>query len=43
MLILLDNTYQADYDSDIDDILNILRHEHDYYKQHKILLVRTLK
>ncbi|MFK5971465.1 MAG: TIR domain-containing protein [Candidatus Marithrix sp.] len=38
-----DNTCQADYDSDIDDILNILRHEQEYYKQHKILLVRALK
>jgi formylglycine-generating enzyme required for sulfatase activity/WD40 repeat protein len=38
-----DNTCQADYDSDIDDILNILRHEHEYYKQHKVLLARALK
>ena len=38
-----DNTCQADYDSDIDDILNIFRHEQEYYKQHKILLVRALK
>jgi hypothetical protein len=38
-----DNTCQADYDSDIDDILNILRHDAEYYKQHKALLVRALK
>jgi hypothetical protein len=33
-----DNTYQADYDSDIDDILNILHQDQEYYEQHKILL-----
>ncbi|MCK5718921.1 MAG: TIR domain-containing protein, partial [Thiomargarita sp.] len=38
-----DNTCQADYDSDIDDILNILRQDQEYYKQHKILLARALK
>ncbi|MDM8559459.1 SUMF1/EgtB/PvdO family nonheme iron enzyme [Candidatus Parabeggiatoa sp. HSG14] len=38
-----DNTCQADYDSDIDDILNILRHDHEYYEQHKMLLARALK
>ncbi|RKZ71729.1 MAG: hypothetical protein DRR19_32425, partial [Candidatus Parabeggiatoa sp. nov. 1] len=38
-----DNTCQADYDSDIDDILNILRRDHDYYEQHKILLARAIK
>ena len=38
-----DNTCQADYDSDLDDILNILRRDADYYKQHKALLVRALK
>ncbi len=38
-----DNTCQADYDSDIDDILNILKHEQEYYKQHKVLLARALK
>ncbi|RKZ90949.1 MAG: hypothetical protein DRR19_08630, partial [Candidatus Parabeggiatoa sp. nov. 1] len=37
------NTCQADYDSDIDDILNILRRDHDYYEQHKILLARAIK
>ncbi|MDM8565600.1 toll/interleukin-1 receptor domain-containing protein [Candidatus Halobeggiatoa sp. HSG11] len=31
------------YDSNIDDILNILHHELEYYKQHKVLLVRALK
>ncbi|MDM8558104.1 TIR domain-containing protein, partial [Candidatus Parabeggiatoa sp. HSG14] len=38
-----DNTCQADYDSDIDDILNILCLDHEYYEQHKILLARALK
>ncbi|HDN27968.1 MAG TPA: TIR domain-containing protein, partial [Thioploca sp.] len=38
-----DNTCQADYDGDIDDILNILRHDQAYYEQHKVLLARTLK
>jgi len=38
-----DNTCQADYDSDIDDILNILRLDHEYYEQHKVLLARALK
>ena len=38
-----DNTCQADYDSDIDDILNILRLAHEYYEQHKMLLARALK
>ncbi|RKZ90246.1 MAG: hypothetical protein DRR19_10605 [Candidatus Parabeggiatoa sp. nov. 1] len=38
-----DNTCQADYDSDIDDILNILRHDREYYEQHKVLLARSLK
>jgi WD40 repeat protein len=34
---------QADYDYNIDDILNILRHEQEYYEQHKVLLARALK
>jgi hypothetical protein len=38
-----DNTCQADYDSDIDDILNILRRDHEYFEQHKILLTRGIK
>jgi hypothetical protein len=38
-----DNRCQADYDSNIDEILNILKHEQAYYKQHKTLLVRALK
>jgi hypothetical protein len=38
-----DNTCQADYDSNIDDILNILRLDHEYYEQHKMLLARALK
>jgi len=38
-----DNTCQADYDSDIDDILNILRLDQEYYEQHKVLLARALK
>jgi WD40 repeat protein len=38
-----DNTCQADYDSDIDDILNILRQEQEYYEQHKVLLARALQ
>jgi WD40 repeat protein len=38
-----DNTCQADYDSDINDILNILKQDQDYHKQHKVLLVRALK
>jgi formylglycine-generating enzyme required for sulfatase activity len=38
-----DNTCQADYDSDIDDILNILRQDQAYYEQHKVLLARALK
>jgi hypothetical protein len=37
-----DKTCQADYDSDIDDILNILRQDQAYY-EHKILLDRALK
>jgi WD40 repeat protein/tetratricopeptide (TPR) repeat protein len=40
---LTDKTSQADYDSDINDILNFLKQEQDYYKQHKVLLVRALK
>ncbi len=35
-----DNTCQADYDSDIDDILNILRIDHEYYQQNKVFLAR---
>jgi len=38
-----ENTGQADYDNDIGEILNILRQEQSYYKQHKILLVYALK
>ncbi|RKZ43986.1 MAG: hypothetical protein DRR00_28920, partial [Candidatus Parabeggiatoa sp. nov. 3] len=38
-----ENTAHADYDSDIEEILNILKQEHDYHKQHKMLLVRALK
>jgi hypothetical protein len=38
-----DNTCQADYDSDIDDILNILRLDQEYYQQHKVFLARALK
>ncbi|MFK5969491.1 MAG: TIR domain-containing protein [Candidatus Marithrix sp.] len=38
-----DNISQSDYDSDIDDILNIFHHDQEYYEQHKILLVRSLK
>jgi len=38
-----DNKEQADYDKDIDDILNILREEENYFEEHKILLVRALK
>jgi hypothetical protein len=38
-----DNTCQADYDSDIDDILNILRLDQEYYEQHKVFLARALK
>jgi WD40 repeat protein len=38
-----DNQCQADYDSNIDDILNILRHDQEYYEQHKVLLARALK
>jgi hypothetical protein len=33
----------ADYDSKIDEILNLLAYEQDYYQQHKILLVRSRK
>jgi WD40 repeat protein len=32
-----------DYDSHIDEILNILRQDEEYYKQHKVLLARALK
>ena len=35
-----DNAGGAEYNSDIDDIL---QHELEYYKQHKVLLVRALK
>jgi formylglycine-generating enzyme required for sulfatase activity len=38
-----DNTCQADYDNDIDDILNILRLDQAYYEQHKVFLARALK
>ncbi len=38
-----DNTCQADYDSEIDDILNILRLVQEYYQQHKVFLARALK
>ncbi|RKZ75140.1 MAG: type IV secretion protein Rhs, partial [Candidatus Parabeggiatoa sp. nov. 1] len=37
------NTCQADYDSNIDDILNILRRDHDYFELHKNLLARAIK
>jgi WD40 repeat protein/tetratricopeptide (TPR) repeat protein len=40
---LTDNVCQADYESDIDDIFNILRRDQEYYKQHKVLLARALK
>jgi len=33
----------ADYDSKIDEILNILAYEQDYYQQHKVLLARSRK
>lgn len=38
-----DNQNQADYDSDIDDILNILWQENNYFEEHKQLLARALK
>ena len=38
-----DNRCQADYDSDIADILNILRQDKEYHEYHKVLLVRALK
>ncbi|MEK8016451.1 MAG: TIR domain-containing protein, partial [Candidatus Parabeggiatoa sp.] len=38
-----EKTSQADYESGIDEILNILKQDQDYYKQHKVLLVRALK
>jgi WD40 repeat protein/type IV secretory pathway VirB10-like protein len=38
-----DNTCQADYDNNIDDILNILRLDQEYYEQHKVFLARALK
>ncbi|RKZ73796.1 MAG: hypothetical protein DRR19_30630 [Candidatus Parabeggiatoa sp. nov. 1] len=38
-----DNSCQADYESDIDDIFNILRRDQEYYERHKILLARALK
>jgi WD40 repeat protein/tetratricopeptide (TPR) repeat protein len=38
-----DNTSQADYNSDIDDILNILQQDQKYYEQHKVLLARALQ
>ncbi|NJO17134.1 MAG: toll/interleukin-1 receptor domain-containing protein [Thioploca sp.] len=37
------NTCQADYDSHLNEILHILKQDQDYYKQHKVLLVRALK
>jgi formylglycine-generating enzyme required for sulfatase activity len=40
---LTNHTSQADYDSHLDEILNILKSDQDYYKQHKVLLVRALK
>jgi hypothetical protein len=40
---LTDNRCQADYDSDINELLNLLKQKQDYYKQHKVLLVKALK
>lgn len=38
-----DNVDQADFFSDVDDILNVLKHDKSYYEEHKILLVRALQ
>jgi len=38
-----DNQNQQDYDSNIADILNIVRQEQQYYEHHKILLVQALR
>ncbi|RKZ92985.1 MAG: hypothetical protein DRR19_02530 [Candidatus Parabeggiatoa sp. nov. 1] len=38
-----DNTCHADYDSDIDDILNILKHDYEYYKRHALNLTQLIK
>ncbi len=38
-----DNTEQADYDADIDQILNLLKKDQAYYEQHKILLARAIQ
>jgi len=40
---LTENTSEDDYDSHIDEILNILRQDEEYYKQHKVLLARAIK
>jgi hypothetical protein len=37
------NFTTADYDQDIDDILNLLNHDKTYYEQRKVLLVRALQ
>ena len=34
---------QTHYDHNIDDVLNILRRDHEYYEQHKVFLARALK
>ncbi len=38
-----DNKKQDDYHHDIDDILNILRDDKNYFEEHKVLLARALK
>jgi len=37
------NKQQTNYDEDIDNVLNILRQEENYFEEHKILLTRALK
>ncbi|NJO17524.1 MAG: SUMF1/EgtB/PvdO family nonheme iron enzyme [Thioploca sp.] len=39
----IDLTEPADYENKIHEILNLLKQAQDYYKQHKVLLVRALK
>ncbi|MGF1533726.1 MAG: toll/interleukin-1 receptor domain-containing protein [Bernardetiaceae bacterium] len=38
-----DNTTESDFAADLDDILNLLHQDHEYYEEHKILLNRALR
>ncbi len=38
-----DNVREGDFDRDIDEIINLLRQDREYYNQHKILLSRAIR